>query len=944
MQEVAYFGEHLLPGKWGHFLVVLAFVSALVSSVSYALATHRRGQTEAIQWRQIGRISFLLECLSVFTAIGIIFYIMINQYYEYEYVQAHVAEELPFKYIFTAFWEGQQGSFLLWIFWHAILGLAMLKWTKEWESPTMSVLGAVQAFLLSMILGIYILPDFRLGVTAFALLRETEGMVDLPLFSNANYVELIRGKGLNPLLQNYWMLIHPPTLFLGFASVTVPFAFAVSGFWTRQYREWLKPVLPWALFSTGILGTGILMGGAWAYEALSFGGYWAWDPVENASFVPWLILIAGLHTNLVANSTGRSIKATYVFYGLSFLLILYSTFLTRSGILGDSSVHAFTEMGLEWQLIFFMVFFAALLLLLYVRHQPKIVEPSKEEAFSSREFWMFIGSLVLLFGAGLITFTTSLPVYNTLLDVYGSLVGSDLTDLHMASPEDPISHYNRFQLWIAFFVGLLTGIAQFLIYNDQRWATRKTRVMRSIGIGALFAAALTFLQQFWIEANSLSYLFLLFSANFAIATNLYYLISVLKLKMRAAASVLAHIGFGLMIIGIMASGLNKRYISSNSFAMQGIFGPGDERAAKNVFLIKGRPLLMGDYRATYLADTMIEFDRHYQVLIEKLAEDKKTVIEDFEVSPYLTYNTQKTEVVNPNPSTKRYLHKDIFSHITSVPPHRMSIEAAREIDDSLNYRTFLLGLNDTIRVEDTYLMLRSVSLNPTHPEYHAEPDDLTYGVEVMAWKDQVPPETIAPVLAIKQHKYIYSYYDQANDLGVRLRLTEEGLDRVYLDDSKLDYQAFRQKQGDTFEYQDYQFYIRGFDKDPVHPSYKPEEGDIAVALIIDVLAPDGRQGLSKPVFLIRDNKTYLVKDYLPDLGLAIKFASIDPATESLDLLIAENNVKNLSIPVQVATDAPRDDYIVLEAIEFPGINLFWLGTILMMGGAFLGMFRRMKVI
>jgi cytochrome c-type biogenesis protein CcmF len=128
--------------------------------------------------------------------------------------------------------------------------------------------------------------------------------MDAPIFSNADYLNLIKGTGLNPLLQNYWMTIHPPTLFLGFASTSIPFAFAMAGFMHKDHKGWLKPVLPWALFSGMILGTGILMGGAWAYEALSFGGYWAWDPVENMSLVPWLILIAGIHTNLIARNTG----------------------------------------------------------------------------------------------------------------------------------------------------------------------------------------------------------------------------------------------------------------------------------------------------------------------------------------------------------------------------------------------------------------------------------------------------------------------------------------------------------------------------------------------------------------------------------------------------------------------------------------------------------------
>ena len=114
------------------------------------------------------------------------------------------------------------------------------------------------------------------------------------------------------------------------------------------------------------------MGGAWAYEALTFGGYWAWDPVENMSLVPWLIMVAGVHANLIARSTGRAIKSTFIYYALSFVLILYSTYLTRSGVLGDTSVHAFTEMGLEPQLIFLVLFFLVLSTVLYFLRQKDI--------------------------------------------------------------------------------------------------------------------------------------------------------------------------------------------------------------------------------------------------------------------------------------------------------------------------------------------------------------------------------------------------------------------------------------------------------------------------------------------------------------------------------------------------------------------------------------------
>src|SRR6187431_2583336 len=388
MQDIQYIGEHLLPGRLGHFFILLALVSALLSIFTYRKTTL---QPEDKSLLRLSRISWGIHAVSILSVIGLIFYMMISQMYEYDYVWHHVSDDLPMKYIFSAFWEGQEGSFLLWMFWHVVLGTVVVFTAKRWEPGVMTWLSLVQLVLVSMIAGVYFADDFRMGSSPFLLLRDT---MNIPLFNNPNYLPLIEGNGLNPLLQNYWMTIHPPTLFLGFASVTIPFCFAMAGLWEKDHTAWLKPVMPWTLFSTGILGLGILMGGAWAYEALSFGGYWAWDPVENMSLVPWIVLLAALHGNFVTRHTGHSLKSTYLFYIISFLLVVYSTFLTRSGILGEESVHAFTEMGLEWQLVGFIGIFAGLGTYFMLSRRKAMPVVHKEEVIQSREFWMFVGSMV----------------------------------------------------------------------------------------------------------------------------------------------------------------------------------------------------------------------------------------------------------------------------------------------------------------------------------------------------------------------------------------------------------------------------------------------------------------------------------------------------------------------------------------------------------------------
>ena len=227
MEDIQYIGEHLLPGKIGQLAMFLSFAASILAILSYYFATQKRDTEEYESWRNLGRFAFITHGIGIFAVIGVIFYVMVNQYYEYQYVQAHVSEDLPMKYIFSAFWEGQEGSFLLWMFWHIVLGFILIGTAKKWEAPVLATLASIQLFIGSMILGVYLGfgdEPARVGSSPLMLLRD---MVDAPIFANADYVSLIKGTGLNPLLQNYWMTIHPPTLFLGFASTAIPFCFAI---------------------------------------------------------------------------------------------------------------------------------------------------------------------------------------------------------------------------------------------------------------------------------------------------------------------------------------------------------------------------------------------------------------------------------------------------------------------------------------------------------------------------------------------------------------------------------------------------------------------------------------------------------------------------------------------------------------------------------------------
>jgi cytochrome c-type biogenesis protein CcmF len=947
--DIQYLNEHLGPRHIGHFAMLLAFFGAILGLVSYFMATQRRDEKlRSGKWRRLGQLSFLFHGAAVFTVIGCIFYAMLNQYYEYQYVSAHVSADLQQRYIFSAFWEGQEGSFLLWMFWHVILGYILMVTARKWEAPVMAVLCSVQIVIVSMILGVHFgVGDFifKLGSSPMLLLRET---INAPIFQQADYVALLKGNGLNPSLQNYWMTIHPPTLFLGFASTVVPFAFAVAGLWTGDHKGWLRPAQRWALFSAGILGIGILMGAAWAYEALNFGGYWAWDPVENTSLVPWLLLVAGLHTNLISRATGQGIRATYLFYLFTFVMIVYSTFMTRSGVLGDTSVHAFTEMGLEAQLLFFLGFFGLGSIILMAWRWRSIPVPEKEESLSSREFWMFIGSLVLLMSAVLITGSTSLPVYNEIRQWIDPVFdGMTLTD--------PEEHHNRFQIWIGIFIGILSGIAHFLRWREKDFSAHwKPFLAHTLGAVA-GAVILSYLTTLWIDAGPWQYKLMLFSAWFAVWTNVDYLVRFAGKDTKVFASSLSHIGFGLMLLGILASGANKRIISQNQFLMEGLTD--DEEAARTtVYLIKDEPMRMENYELILRGDSIHGYNRTYFVDYKRKDTSGQTV-EEFQLEPNILYDKSFEKVAITNPSTKRYWNKDIFTVIMQLPAEEQSIEAKREKEDSLRYRVYPLAVGqqtaftDTLKIRnpDTFMIrgfevtLEEFVRTPNHPDYVAEPNDIGVGATVAVRKnnnDSIYREKVSLVL---RDGLLYHYPAQLNEIGTRVKIDESVFDQLLVAEEDLDYEEFIVKPGATFLVGDKQVTFRNFQPQPQVDHYQPEEEDIAVSAQLDITAPDGTTGTMEPVFIIRDQTPSRIRDEHRSLGLFANLVNLNPETSEATLLVAQAPPRDeILVPIAVATNSPRSDWLALQAIEFPGINLFWFGCIGMMFGLLISMVLRIR--
>ncbi len=728
-------GEHLLPGQLGHLLIVLAFVASLIATISFFKASRETDIVQKNNWLTFGRIVFCLQIISVLAIFAIIYYICSHHYYEYMYAYKHASKELEPKYLLACIWEGQEGSFLLWTIWHSILGIFLMARSKEWEAPVMTVVSFAQFFLLMMILGIYIF-DARIGNSPFTLTRN-EGILDgAPVFFDTetgllktDYLATLHragGMGLNVLLRNYWMVIHPPVLFLGFASTIIPFAYAYAGIQTKRFGEWVKPAIPWALFSACVLGVGIMMGGKWAYESLSFGGYWAWDPVENASFVPWLILIAGLHTMVIYRSTGHSLRAAYLFSILCFVFILYSTFLTRTGVLGDTSVHAFTEAGNVINIMIgsYVLAFTVPMLTLFFRNYKKIPAIHKEEASSSREFWMFIGSLVLFLSALFIIAITSIPVYNKI-----PLLNDLIVKFHggkLAMPEDPEFLYNKVMVLVAFILGLLSAIAQYFKYKG----TATSYVIKKIAAPTLISILVTTLLIIFYPLNydkqGPGFLVAIYIAFFAtiysVIANAAYIWTGLNGKLKSAGGSVAHLGFALMLVGIIISSSNKEVISKslNEFGTPVGIDPQTKKQdnpRENLTLIRQIPSKMGDYDVTYTGDsTGHEKTRvFYALQFEKKDPVTNKNIESFKVEPDVYQ--MKDNTMSSNPDTKSYLNKDVFTYITAAINKE-------KIEDTAHFNITELAEGDTAYYSQGMIILDKVVKNPNNEKYHFKPTDV----------------------------------------------------------------------------------------------------------------------------------------------------------------------------------------------------------------------------
>ncbi len=387
----------------GYIALLLALIVAVFGVVVSFIAGFRRDATLATS----GRNALFATAGLIMLASVALWYLLLTNDLSINYVASHTEQGLPLFYRFSSFWGGQAGSLL---FWGLILSIySTIMVAVEWKRQPrrgpylVAILLIVQVFFL--IINVFAANPFeRLWLLADGT---THGAVFRPegaaLFIPAD------GSGLNPLLQSYWMVFHPVFLYLGYVGLTLPMALAVSSLISGQVDTgWVKTVRPWLLMPWLFLGVGVLMGSAWAYVELGWGGFWAWDPVENASFIPWLTATAFLHSIIIQRQRGMLKVWNMILAFISFWLVIVGTFITRSGII--DSVHAFALSNVGPLFMGFIVFtFFGFLGLLWYR-LPLLQSEAELDSVLSRESAFLYANVLFMVAAFVTLFGTIFPI------------------------------------------------------------------------------------------------------------------------------------------------------------------------------------------------------------------------------------------------------------------------------------------------------------------------------------------------------------------------------------------------------------------------------------------------------------------------------------------------------------------------------------------------------
>lgn len=402
--------------------------------------------------RWVRRITLAVFGLAT-VSIGVLLYALLTDDFRFEYVVQHSYRLQPIAYKIAALWSGQQGSLLFWMWMQS--GFAALLARQRPER-----MGSLQAPSL----GVMLVSVAFFGALTAALASPFELSSIVPQ----------DGRGLNPLLQSYWMVSHPVFLYLGYVGLSVPFAVVVGGLLVRRRgNDWIRITRRWTVLAWLFLSLGMVLGSRWAYEELGWGGYWAWDPVENASLMPWLTATAFLHSVIIQERRGMLKRWNVGLISATYFLSIFGTFITRSGIL--ASVHTFVESDIGAWFMAFLGLIAAGTVYLLIDRRDMLQDERHIESYASREFGFVLNNLILV-GLAFAVF------WGTVYPLVSRLFGIEVT---VAAP-----YFNRITAPLFVVLIVLMGVGPLLAWRRSTWKAVGRQIAVPVGAAVLTTAML----------------------------------------------------------------------------------------------------------------------------------------------------------------------------------------------------------------------------------------------------------------------------------------------------------------------------------------------------------------------------------------------------------------------------------------------------------------------
>src|SRR4051812_9672319 len=436
----------------GTFLLLAAFVVSTYAAVASVAGARRRSR----RLIESGIGAFYLVAAVMTVASAVIVNAFLTDDFSIKYV-AHYSDSIqPLFYKITSYWGGLDGSIMFWVFLLSVFGASAVWVNREAHRElipyVVATISTVQMFFL------YLMVAHKNPFTTSLITIPTDG------------------EGLNPLLQNYWMAIHPPSLYTGFVGMTIPFAFCIAALITGHLDDsWLRAVRRWTMVSWLFLSFGLTLGMIWAYEVLGWGGYWGWDPVENAGLLPWFTATAFLHSVMVQERRSMLRVWNVVLVIMTFFLTIFGTFMTRSGVV--QSVHAFGEdKMLAWLFTGFMVVILVFSFGLVIYRLPLLKARNELDSWISREAAFLVNNWILLFSALFVLFATMFPTLSE------AVTGNRLT---VVAP-----FFNKWLVPIGLVMLVLTGTGPLLAWRKSTLVNLRDSFLFPVSLSLVTAAAL----------------------------------------------------------------------------------------------------------------------------------------------------------------------------------------------------------------------------------------------------------------------------------------------------------------------------------------------------------------------------------------------------------------------------------------------------------------------